>query len=501
LHIVEGGIILENTSIYSEIATRTDGDIYIGVVGPVRTGKSTFIKRFMNELVIPNIPNEYKRERAIDELPQSAQGRTIMTTEPKFVPNEAVKVELDDNASFRVRLVDCVGYIVPNAMGHIENNSPRMVQTPWSDAPLPFEQAAEIGTRKVINDHSTIGLVITTDGSITDLDRSDYVQAEERVISELKAINKPFIVILNTTTPGAVHVKELQEELEEKYGVPVMPLACTDIGEKEINEVIERVLYEFPLSEVAVNMPAWFYSLNNDHWLLNSVVETAINATDGVSKIREAKLAISKLNENVNVARTEISSINLGDGTVAISVILNDDMFYKILAETTGVEVQDENMLLSLFFDYSKVKREYEKIASALQEVQQKGYGIVSPGIDELVLEEPEIVKQGNRYGVRLRASAPSIHMIRADIETEVNPIVGTEKQSEELVTYLLKEFNDEPTKIWDSNIFGKSLHSLVNEGLHNKLDRMPDEAQFKLQETLTKIINEGSGGLICIIL
>ena len=490
-----------DTNIYETIATRTDGDIYIGVVGPVRTGKSTFIKQFMDKLVIPNIADDNRRERTIDELPQSAQGKTIMTTEPKFVPNEAVTINFDDNASFRVRLVDCVGYVVPGSEGHSEGTEPRLVQTPWHEESIPFTQAAEIGTRKVINEHSTIGLVITTDGSITDIPREDYVDAEEQVISELKAINKPFIIILNTATPTAQHTLELQSELEEKHGVTVLPLSCVELDEGKINQIIEKVLYEFPLSEIAVNMPEWFYSLQKDHWLLSDIVESAIACTADIHKIREVKHSMAKLSENEFVERIEIIHMNLGNGMITINVILKKDMFYRILAEATGIEINDENMLLSLFLGYSKIKSEYEKIQSALQSVQQKGYGIVSPSMDELVLEEPEIIKQGSRYGVRLRASAPSIHMIRADIETEVNPIVGTEKQSEELVQYLLQEFNDEPTKIWESNIFGKSLHSLVNEGLHNKLDRMPDDAQFKLQETLTRIINEGSGGLICIIL
>lgn len=492
---------MDNNSIYREIAERTDGDIYIGVVGPVRTGKSTFIKRFMDKLVIPNISNEFQRERAIDELPQSAQGRTIMTTEPKFVPNEAVEIMLGDNAKFRVRMIDCVGYIVPGAMGHIEDDMPRMVHTPWFDEEIPFEQAAEFGTKKVINDHSTIGLVVTTDGSITEIPREDYIEAEERVIRELKAIEKPFVVLLNSSNPSGEQCVNLQRELEDKYGVAVMALSCAKLEKDDINEIIERILFEFPLKEVSIQLPSWINSLSDDHWLKASMFTSVSASMKGVCKIRETKDAIKALEENDNITQVSISGIDLGSGIVEMSVSLLDGLFYTMLSEETGIMVEGDDQMLSLFMEFAAIKKKYDKIAPALEAVQSKGYGIVSPTIDELILEEPEIMKQGNRYGVRLRASAPSIHMIRADIETEVNPIVGTEKQSEELVHYLLKEFDEDPSKIWDSNIFGKSLNELVNEGLHNKLERMPDDAQLKLQETLTKIINEGSGGLICIIL
>ena len=489
------------SNIYQNIAQRTNGDIYIGVVGPVRTGKSTFIKKFMDKLVIPHIEDENNRMRANDELPQSAEGRTIMTTEPKFVPNEAVRISLDDNAELNVRLVDCVGFIVPSSQGYFEDDAPRKVSTPWSDIPMDFEQAAEVGTHKVINEHSTIGLVITTDGSITDIPRHEYEAAEERVIEELKAINKPFVIVLNSATPSANEVKELQCELEEKYGVPVIPTSCLDIDEDEINKILESVLFQFPLSEAVINMPAWFRLLDKDHWLIESVCGSAREAIEELERVGDVSVACRKLAENEHISRVDITNMDLGCGTANVVVSIKESLFYKVLSEITNLEIEDEYKLVDLFFDYTHVKQEYEKISAALDEVKRKGYGIVSPTIDELVLEEPEITKQGSRYGVRLRASAPSIHMIRADIETEVNPIVGTEKQSEELVNYMLQEFKDDPTKIWESNIFGKSLHDLVNEGLHNKLDRMPDEAQFKLQETLTRIINEGSGGLICIIL
>lgn len=487
--------------IYNEIAGRTNGEIYIGVVGPVRTGKSTFIKKFMDNFVIPNITDENSKTRSIDELPQSSEGKTIMTTEPKFIPNEAVEVGLGDNAKFKVRLVDCVGYVIPEATGYIEAGTPRMVNTPWSDEPMEFEKAAALGTKKVITEHSSIGVVVTTDGSITGIPRDAYEGAEQEVINELKAINKPFVVILNTVSPKSEKTIVLKKELEAKHGVPVIATSCEKLGKEEITEILEKVLYEFPISLLTVNMPSWFYSLDKEHPLLDNLCSHTKQVVENISKIKEVKNILDTLKENENVVNAVIGSIDLAKGEVEIDLTLVDGLFYKVLTELTGVEVNDEKSLLGIFNDYTKIKTEYKKIEVALEAVKNKGYGIVSPGIDELTLEEPEIIKQGSRYGVRLRASAPSIHMIRADIQTEVAPVVGTEKQSEDLVEYLLQGFEDDKTKIWDSEIFGKSLNSLVNEGLHSKLAHMPDDAQFKLQETLTKIINEGSGGLICIIL
>ncbi len=490
-----------NNNIYKEIADRTDGDIYIGVVGPVRTGKSTFIKKFMDQLVIPNIENDYKRERAIDELPQSAQGRTIMTTEPKFVPNEAVDVKLAENARFRVRMIDCVGYIVPSAMGYIEDDAPRMVNTPWYDHEIPFSQAAEIGTKKVINEHSTIGLVITTDGSITEIDREDYVEAEERVVKELKDINKPFVVLLNTAKPRGESANQLKSELEEKYNVPVMPVNCAELDMEDINGIIERVLYEFPLTEITIKLPSWMNSLCDNHYLRSEIFGIVKKSVNNISKIREGKNILAAIGESDNIRKVEIDDIDLGCGKLVISVHAEEGLFYSVLSEASGLTIDSDDTLLAFMTEMGVIKSEYDKVAPALRSVREKGYGIVSPTMEEMTLEDPEIVKQGSRYGVRLRASAPSIHMIRADIETEVSPIVGTERQSEELIHYLLNEFDDDPVKIWQSNIFGKSLNELVNEGLHNKLGRMPEDAQMKLQETLQRIINEGSGGLICIIL
>ena len=488
-------------NVYSDISKRSGGDVYIGVVGPVRTGKSTFIKKFMDLLVIPNIDNAFKRERARDELPQSSAGRTIMTTEPKFIPNEAVEISLSNNAKFNVRMIDCVGYIIDSALGYIEDNAPRMVKTPWAESEIPFAEAAETGTYKVICDHSNIGLVITTDGSITDIPREDYIGAEDRVISELKSLGKPFVVLLNSTNPTGESAQKTKYAIEQKHSVSVLPVNCAQLESKDISDLIETVLFEFPLKEIGVDLPDWVDVLENEHWLKQEIFSNILEAIKDVSKIRDAKKISDCLSGCESITGSSIKNINLGEGTVRIDVSTNENLFYKILGEETGFEITGKDCLMNLMRSLSRTKSEYDKIADALEEVKATGYGIVSPNIDELELEEPEIVKQGSKFGVRLRASAPSIHMIRADIETAVSPIVGTEKQSEDLVHYLLKEFEVDPKSIWDTNIFGKSLHDLVNEDLRNKLMRMPDDARFKLQETLQRIINEGSGGLICIIL
>ena len=488
-------------NIYNDISKRSNGDVYIGVVGPVRTGKSTFIKKFMDLLVIPNIDNAFKRERARDELPQSSAGKTIMTTEPKFVPNEAVEITLSDNAKFNVRMIDCVGYIIDSALGYIEENAPRMVKTPWSENEIPFAEAAEKGTHKVICDHSNIGLVVTSDGTITDIEREAYIPAEDRVINELKELGKPFVVLLNCVNPNAACAIEAKRAIEAKHSVPVLAVNCALLTKEDINSIIEKVLFEFPLKEIGVDMPNWVDVLENEHWLKKEIFDNIFSSIKNVSKISDAKKIAQTLKNCDSITESGIESINLGDGTVRVKVNTNEDLYYKILGEETGFEITGKDSLMSLMRSLSKTQQEYDKISAALDEVRSTGYGIVSPGIEELSLEEPEIVKQGNKFGVRLRASAPSIHMIRADIETTVSPIVGSEKQSEELVHYLLKEFEVDPKSIWNTNIFGKSLHDLVNEDLRGKLMRMPDDARFKLQETLQRIINEGSGGLICIIL
>lgn len=493
---------MKSIDIYKDISARTSGDIYIGVVGPVRTGKSTFIKNFMERLVIPGIDNPHKQERAIDELPQSAAGRTIMTTEPKFVPNESVDITLNGNVKMKTRLVDCVGYLVDNAIGHMEGDLPRMVKTPWSEQEIPFVSAAETGTHKVIRDHSTIGLIVTTDGSITDIPRESYVKAEERVVNELKECNKPFVMLLNSKNPNNSETENLRCELEDKYDVPVISANILDLTEKDIKEVFSRVLEEFPVTEISFKLPNWFNMLDMKYPLKETVISEVKEKFCKETSIREInKLADEMSKESEIFKNVYVDDANMSDGSVNIIMDINDNIFFKVLSEKTETEINSECDIFKAIDDYSNIKKEYNKIKDALEEVRIKGYGIVTPGIDELSLEEPEIVKQGTKYGVKLKASAPSIHMIRADIETEVSPIVGSEKQSEDLVKYLLSEFESDPKSIWKSNIFGKSLHELVNEGLHNKLYKMPDEAQMKLQETLERLINEGNGGLICIIL
>ena len=492
---------MTNTSIYRDIAARTGGDIYIGVVGPVRTGKSTFIKKFMENLVIPNISGEYKRERAIDELPQSASGKTIMTTEPKFIPDEAVHIVLDDNTKFNVRLIDCVGYVVDGAIGQTEDGMARMVETPWSEERLEFQQAAEIGTQKVMCEHSTIGLVITTDGSIGEIPRADYIDAESRIISELKRINKPFAVLVNSMFPDSDAAKELRDRLAHQYDVPVMTMNCLELDRENILAIIQSILLEFPLKEISLELPAWVRGLGDNHWLKQEVFETVLQSAKSVDRVSAIKKMVLDLSKEEKMTRCEIDSVDLGNGSANLKVEFNRDLYYEILSEAAGIKIENDGELVSMIKELSAAFNEYNKIKDAFAEAQSKGYGIVFPGMSEMKLGEPQIFKQGGRFGVKLSAEAPSYHIIQANICTEISPIVGSEKQSEELIEYLLKDFEEDPSKIWESNIFGKSVHDLVNEGLNNKLSKMPDESQFKLQETLSKIINEDSSGLICIIL
>ena len=487
--------------IYSDIAQRTGGDIYIGVVGPVRTGKSTFIKRFMESLVIPNIKSVSMKERALDELPQSAAGKTIMTTEPKFIPEEAVRTDLGDGAEFNVRLIDCVGYIVPSSMGYIENEQPRMVMTSWFDEEIPFNMAAEIGTQKVITDHSTIGLVITTDGSVTDIPREEYAECEERVIRELRELGKPFVVILNTVSPESAVAASLAAELTERYDAKVIPVNCLEMSEEDIREIMREILFSFPVKEINIRTSGWINTLEKGHWLKSSIMDCIREAAKDIKLVRETRLAAAAIAECPHVVRAEISSMDLGRGAVTIDAELDSSLFYRILGEKTGIEIESESDLMPLLTELSEIRRKYKRIEPALAEVEATGYGIVMPELEEMTLEEPKIIRQGGKYGVRLKASAPSIHLMKAGINTTISPIVGTEKQSEELVMYLLDGFDDDPKKIWESNIFGKSLHELVNEGLHSKLFKMPVDARMKLQETLERIINEGCSGLICFIL
>ncbi len=492
---------MDSRNIYQDIAQRTGGDIYIGVVGPVRTGKSTFIKKFMENLVLPNIESEYFRERAIDELPQSAAGKTIMTTEPKFIPEEAVRISLEKNAELNVRMIDCVGYIVPSSLGYVENEQPRMVMTPWFEQEIPFNLAAEIGTQKVIQEHSTIGLVVTSDGSISDIPREEYEEAEERVIRELQELEKPFAVLLNCQYPGSSEARALSEQMQERYGVPVLSVNCLDLTEDDIRQILSSVLMEFPVKEIKVNIPRWILSLAPGHWLKEELYQAICSACGEIHRINHVAEQLSKIEACESISQAQVTGMDLGHGKVLLSISVKPNLFYDILSEATGLEIGGEEGLLPCLCRLAQIKKEYDKVKGALEEVAATGYGIVMPSLDELSLEEPQIVKQGGRYGVRLKASAPSIHMMRADITTEVSPIVGSEKQSEELVMSLLHEFEDDPQKIWGSNIFGKSLHELVNEGLHNKLYRMPADARLRMQETIERIINEGCNGLICIIL
>lgn len=491
----------DNSKLYENIANRTNGDIYVGVVGPVRTGKSTFIKNFMDLLVIPNIDDPYKKERAQDELPQSGSGKTIMTTEPKFIPNEAASITLGGNIKFNARFVDCVGYLVSNAIGYMEDDIPRMVKTPWFDQEIPFEKAAEIGTKKVIEDHSTIGILVTTDGSFSGITRDDYVLAEERVANELKALNKPFVIVLNSSTPQSEFCQNLSSTLEKKYQVSVLPMDCSNLSLEDVNLIFEKLLYEFPIQCINIKYPTWIDALDGKHWLKQDIFNEIKDTFKDIKIIKQVISAVSSFETNDILTSQKIEEINLGQGTITISLNVNSNLFYKILTEISGCQVNDQFQLFSTFYKFANIKKKYDRISPALEEVKAKGYGIINPGIDDLILDEPEMVKQGSRFGVKLRAKAPSIHLIKTNVETEISPIVGSEKQSQDLVKYLLSQFDNDPKKIWESNIFGRSLHELVNEGLQNKLSCMPEEAQMKLQQTLEKIVNEGSGGLICIIL
>ena len=488
-------------SIYQDVAKRTGGDIYIGVVGPVRSGKSTFIKRFMEALVLPNIKDEHARERARDEMPQSASGKTVMTTEPKFVPDEAVAVSFDGCKEMRVKMVDCVGYVVPDVLGVIEEGQPRMVRTPWQDSPMPFVEAAEMGTSKVIHEHATIGMLVSTDGTIGEIPRENYVEAEERVVRELKAIGKPFAMILNSATPGAESSMALAYELEEKYGVPVALISCLSLDAEDIKHILELVLHEFPIAELRIKFPTWMNALEPTHHVRSSLHESIRKCVSCIKKVGDINGALEPLEKNEYVKSVTVDTIDLGTGCAHISADFADGLFYEIMSELTGMDVSDDRCLIGILREFAEMKAKYNRVAEAFDDATEKGYGIVMPDVDELRLEEPEIVKHAGGYGVKLRASAQSIHMIRANIETEINPIVGTEQQSEELIRYMLHEFEEAPRKIWESNMFGKSLYELMNEGLHTKLSNIPEDSRTRLSETLERIINEGSGGLICILL
>lgn len=492
---------MEKFDIYRDIAERTGGDIYIGVVGPVRTGKSTFIKRFMDLLVLPNIANTHMRQRAKDELPQSASGKTIMTTEPKFIPNEAVEITLGENTDVRVRMIDCVGYLVPEAEGHMDGEVPRMVHTPWAAEAMPFAQAAELGTRKVIADHSTIGIVVTTDGSVTELPREAYTEAEGRVVRELQEMGKPFLILLNTATPYSEGTQALRAELAEDYGVPVIAVNAAQLKAEDIRGILEQMLYQFPLRELRFFFPAWVETLEQGHWLKQALIAALREVMQKTDKLADTAQAVELLAGQDFLKKAYTDHILPGEGAADIMLHFDDGLFYRILSETVDLPIENDYALISTIRMLSETKQEYDKIAAALNDVKRKGYGVVTPVFEEIVLEKPEVFKQGSRYGIKLRAKGESIHLIRADVETEVSPIIGNEEQSREFIDHLIAEYEEEPEKIWDLNIFGRTLSSMVSDGMQNKIYRMPEDAQMKLQETLQKIVNEGSGGLICIIL
>lgn len=492
---------MEKVDIFKDIAERTGGDIYFGVVGAVRTGKSTFIKKFMELVVIPNIENESDRQRAQDELPQSAAGRTIMTTEPKFVPNQAVSIEVDEGLEVNIRLVDCVGYTVPGAKGYEDENGPRMINTPWYEEPIPFHEAAEIGTRKVIQEHSTIGVVITTDGTIGEIPRRDYIEAEERVVNELKEVGKPFIMIINTVQPYHPDTEQLRQSLSEEYDIPVIAMSVESLRETDVYNVLREALFEFPVLEVNVNLPSWVMVLNEGHWLRQSYQEAVQETVKDIKRLRDVDRVVWQFSQYEFIDRASLAGIDMGQGVAEIDLYAPDELYDQILKEVVGVEIEGKHHLLKLMLDLSHAKIEYDQVADALRMVKQTGYGVAAPALADMSLDEPEIIRHGSRFGVKLKAVAPSIHMIKVDVESTFEPIIGTEKQSEELVRYLMQDFEDDPLSIWNSDIFGRSLSSIVREGIQAKLSLMPENARYKLKETLERIINEGSGGLIAIIL
>jgi stage IV sporulation protein A len=492
---------VEKVDLFKDIAERTGGDIYLGVVGAVRTGKSTFIKKFMETVVLPNIESESDRVRAQDELPQSAAGRTIMTTEPKFVPNQAIALQVDEGLDVNIRLVDSVGYAVPSAKGYEDENGPRMINTPWYEDPIPFHEAAEIGTRKVIQDHSTLGVVITSDGSFGEIPRYDYLESEERVINELKEVGKPFIMVVNTSRPYHPETEQLRQELHEKHDIPVLAMSVESMTEHDVYNVLREALYEFPVLEVNVNLPSWVMVLKEDHWLRDNYQQSVNETVKDIKRLRDVDRVVGNFSEYDFIDQAKLAGIEMGQGVAEIDLYAPDNLYDQILKEIVGVEIRGKDHLLQLMQEFSHAKKEYDQVSDALTMVKQTGYGIAAPALEEMSLDEPELIRQGSRFGVRIKAVAPSIHMVKVDVESEFAPIIGTEKQSEELIRYLMQDFEDNPLSIWNSDIFGRSLSSLVRESIQAKLSLMPENARYKLKETLERIINEGSGGLIAIIL
>lgn len=491
---------MEKQEIIKNIAARSGGDIYLGVVGAVRTGKSTFIKRMVETLIVPNIEDEYERKRALDEIPQSAAGKTIMTTEPKFVPNNAATIHIDE-VSCNIRLIDCVGYVIDKAVGAEDENGPRMVKTPWYNEEIPFIEAAEVGTEKVIKDHSTIGIVVTTDGSIGEFNRNDYLEAENRVISELQEIGKPFIVILNSVHPTLPETERLADSLKEEYQVPVIPISVEAMNEKDMYNILKEALYEFPVLEVKVNMPEWIAILNHDHPVKKEYINCMKESVVEVDKLRDIETITSHFIDHEMIEKSYLSEVDPSTGIVTVNLMAPASLYNKTLTEIINVDVKNKADLLSLFQDFNIAKKEYDQIKYALKMVKQTGYGVATPSIEDMKLNTPEIVKQGPRYGVKLKAVAPSIHMIRVDVESTFEPIIGSEVQSKELIDYLMKDHKTEPTSIWKSEIFGRSLDAIVQEGIQSKINLMPDNIRYKLQQTLSKVVNKGSNNMIAIVI
>lgn len=492
---------MDRTQLYRDIAERTGGDIYFGVVGPVRTGKSTFIKRFMDLMVLPGMEDEFARARLTDELPQSGAGKTIMTTQPKFVPNEAVELTLGENADVRVRMVDCVGYMVPGAAGHTEGDAPRMVRTPWFDYDIPFEEAAEIGTRKVITEHATIGVVVTTDGSITDIPRESYCEAEARVVTELREQGKPFVMLLNTRTPQAEESLALAAALREKYGAAVEPLDVLSMDVADLNRLLQSLLMEFPIRSIRLSMPSWLSALGETHWLLSRLATPVRGALETLNRMRDYPLLMAALEGLEGYEEAILRRVEPGTGEIEIEIRPVSGMFYTVLGEACGFAIEDDAHLIESIKSFVAAKKAYDRLEGALAMANAAGYGMVPPALDEMELQAPELVQQGGRYGVRLKARASGLHLIRVDISTEVSPLIGTEAQSEEFMAYLKDTFETEPEKIWQTDIFGKPLSDLVRESMTGKVGRLPDEVQQRLQETLQRMVNDGCNGLICILL
>lgn len=492
---------MNTTEIMKNIAQRCGGDIYLGIVGPVRVGKSTFIREFMERAVVPYVHDEYEKARMIDELPQAGVGKTIMTTEPKFVPNNAATIEFEDGFTVNVRLVDCVGYVIPEAKGYKDEDGIRMVRTPWNEEAIPFNEAAKIGTQKVIQDHSTIGIVITTDGSISDLSREAYIEAEADVIDELKAIGKPFIIIVNSADVNSLACKAVVDKLKEKYEAPVLAIAVNHMTENDVLEILRAALYEFPVSEININMPQWIAVLDDEHWLKKSFHQTIQDSMSSVEKLKEVENIKEVLAENEYIESSNIATIDTGAGVVNVDITVRNGLYNEILKEIIGIEIKDKSELISLMQDYSKAKREYDTISSALKMVKQTGYGFASASLQDIQLSKPEIVKQGSRYGVKLKAIAPSIHMIKVDVESSFEPIIGSKEQSEELIRYLLRDDGQDDQSIWESDIFGRKLSDLIRDGLNAKLSMIPEAARVRLQDILTKLVNKGKGNVIAIVL